>query len=439
MSTTTLIAPTAKPQLAGPRPLLDREALDSRVSAIHDGRLDPTQRPAAVVDQFRATLAAARARVLDAFLRHPRGLACAEALARLQDETVAAIHAYVLTHLFPVTKPSASERLAVVAVGGYGRGTLAPGSDVDLLFLLPYKQTPWGESVVEAMLYILWDLKLKVGHATRSVDECLRQGRADMTIRTSLLEARHLCGDQGLFDELRSRFEKELVAKTAREFVAAKLAERETRIAKAGASRYLVEPNVKEGKGGLRDLNTLFWISKYVYRVRNPAELVGAGLFTRQEFGAFHRCEEFLWRVRCQLHIAAGRAEERLSFDYQRIIAERLGYRNSGGLSAVERFMKHYFLIAKTVGDLTAIVCAALEEKEAKSPAVFDRLVGNFLRRPKTIAGTRDFSIELDRVTVARRDAFERDPLNLIRLFWIADHYGLAIHPDAARLVTLSL
>jgi [protein-PII] uridylyltransferase len=173
--------------------------------------------------------------------------------------------------------------------------------------------------------------------------------------------------------------------------------------------------------------------------VRNPEELVGAGLFTPQEFGAFNRCEEFLWRVRCQLHIDSGRSEERLSFDYQRLIAERLGYKNRGGLSAVERFMKHYFLIAKEVGDLTAIVCAALEEKEAKPPAVLDRFVGSILRRPKTILGTKDFAIEVDRVTVARRDAFERDPLNLIRLFWVADHYNLPIHPDATRLVTLSL
>ncbi len=204
-----------------------------------------------------------------------------------------------------------------------------------------------------------------------------------MTIRTSILEARCILGPAKLFEDLRTRFDKEIVAKTAREFVAAKLAERETRTSKAGASRYLVEPNVKEGKGGLRDLNTLFWISKYVYRVRTTHELVGAGLFTPGEFNAFRRCEEFLWRVRCQLHIAAGRPEERLSFDYQRLIAERLGYKKRGGLSAVERFMKHYFLIAKTVGDLTAIVCAALEEKEAKPPAVLDRVVGSLLRRPK--------------------------------------------------------
>ena len=421
------------------RPRVDRRALANDIAGLRAAHPQNDAFRRAAVDLFRTSLEAGRSRIIERFMQSRRGLACARALADLQDELIRAIYDYLATYILPVEKPTSGERLAIVAVGGYGRDTLAPGSDIDLLFLLPYKQTPWGESVVEAMLYVLWDLKQKVGHATRSVDECIRQAKADMTIRTSILEARFILGPQKLFDDLRTRFDKEIVAKTAREFVAAKLAERETRTSKAGTSRYLVEPNVKEGKGGLRDLNTLFWISKYVYRVRSTHELVGAGLFTPAEANAFRRCEEFLWRVRCQLHIAAGHAEERLSFDYQRLIAERLGYKTRAGLSSVERFMKHYFLIAKTVGDLTAIVCAALEEKEAKPPPVLDRFVGSLLRRPKAIAGNGDFGIEFDRVTVARRDAFARDPVNLIRLFWVADHYATPIHPDAIRLVTLSL
>ena len=230
------------------------------------------------------------------------------------------------------------------------------------------------------------------------------------------------------------------MAKTAAEFVAAKLAEREARVRRAGASRYLVEPNVKEGKGGLRDLNTLFWISKYVYRVHNPHELVAAGLFSPREFALFRRCEEFLWTVRCRVHFLAGRAEERLSFDIQRPIARQFGYSTRAGLIDVERFMKHYFLIAKDVGDLTAIVCAALEERQTKRTPAFGRLVG----RPapsgsRAIADAKDFKVDNDRVNVIRDDAFERDPVNLIRLFWIADRSNLPIHPDATRLVTQSL
>ena len=355
------------------------------------------------------------------------------------DELVRIVHDAVVRHLYPAANPSSGERLAVAATGGYGRGTLAPGSDVDLLFLLPYKQTAWGESVVEAMLYVLWDLKLKVGHATRSVEECLREAHGDMTIRTSLLEARFLFGDRELFDNLEKRFDQEIVATSAAEFVDAKLKERDARVAKAGASRYLVEPNVKDGKGGLRDLNTLFWIAKYVYRVKEPKELVKAGLFTQDEFNLFARCEEFLWRVRCHMHFATGRAEERLTFDLQRSIAERIGYAPRGGLSAVERFMKAYFLIAKDVGDLTAIVCAELEARQTKRRPMLDRMFGRFRRQRGGALVGDDFIVDNNRLNVACDEAFERDPVNLIRLFWLADRHNLAIHPDATRLATRSL
>ena len=191
----------------------------------------------------------------------------------MHDDIIRVVYEFVGRHLYPSQNPSEAERMAIVATGGYGRGLMAPGSDIDLLFLLPYKQTAWGESVAEVILYCLWDLGLKVGHATRSVDECIRQAKADMTIRTALLESRFLLGDSKLFDELVVRFDKSVVQGTAPEFVAAKLAEREKRHRRAGQSRYLVEPNVKDGKGGLRDLHTLFWIAKYVYRVRDVEEL----------------------------------------------------------------------------------------------------------------------------------------------------------------------
>ena len=168
----------------------------------------------------------------------------------MQDEIIRMLHDLTV-RLYRSTTPSDSERMAVVATGGYGRGLMAPGSDIDLLFLLPYKQTAWGESVAEGILYCLWDMGLKVGHATRSVDECIRQAKADMTIRTALLEARYLLGDRALYDEFVARFDKDVVRNTGQEFVTAKLAEREERLRRAGQSRYLVEPNVKDGKGGL--------------------------------------------------------------------------------------------------------------------------------------------------------------------------------------------
>jgi [protein-PII] uridylyltransferase len=430
----------AKSRLAARVAILDSAALQARIDAhaasFGDDRLGLRQ---VVVEELRAALADGRDKARIALEGNADGLACVTSLSWLEDELIRAIYSFVVTHMYPAENPSSAERLAIAAVGGYGRGTLAPGSDIDLLFLLPYKQTAWSESVIEAMLYVLWDLRQKVGHATRSVDECLRQARDDVTIRTSILEARFILGDEILFEEMRTRFETEIVRTTAREFVAAKLAERDARIARAGASRYLVEPNVKEGKGGLRDLNTLFWISKYVYQVRQAEDLVKAGLFTQREFRTFRKCEEFLWTVRSHLHFLTGRSEERLTFDQQRQIAQRLGYVAHAGLSAVERFMKHYFLVAKDVGDLTAIVCAALEEKQAKPRAMLNRFVGRLRRRSGVKLESDAFTVEHDRVTVAAQDVFERDPVNLLRLFWLADKHGLAVHPDAVRLVTLSL
>src|SRR3954462_4114622 len=404
-----------------------------------DGAADPATLRRCLVAELRRFLDEGREAAEMALLRDNDRAACTRRLSDLMDEVVRAIHDSVVRHLYPADNPSAGELLAVVATGGYGRGTLAPGSDVDLLFLLPYKQTAWGESVVEAMLYVLWDLKLKVGHATRSVDVCIREAKADMTIRTALLEARFLFGDPALYEALLARFDKEVVRGSAPEFVDAKLKERDGRVTKAGASRYLVEPNVKDGKGGLRDLNTLFWISKYVYRVREPQELVEAGLFTPGELRLFERCEEFLWRVRCHMHFATGRAEERLGFELQRQLAERMGQARRGALSGVERFMKAYFRVAKEVGDLTAIVCAELEARQAKHRPMLDRMIGRFRRRRGGRLESDDFVVDYNRINLTGESAFERDPVNLIRLFWLADRHNLAVHPDASRLATRSL
>src|SRR5262249_11906838 len=369
-----------------------------------------------------------------------RGRACAERLCRLQDDIIQVLYDFAARRLYPSQSPSDAEHMAVVATGGYGRGPLAPGSRLDLLFLLPYKQTAWGESVAEAILYCLWDMGLKVGHATRSIDECIRQAKADMTIRTAVLESRFLLGDRRLYDELVTRFDKQIAHGTAAEFVTAKLAEREERHRRAGASRYLVEPNVKDGKGGLRDLHTLFWIAKYGYHAREPEELVERGVFDREEYALFRRCEDFLWGVRCHMHFITGRAEERLSFDIQRDIAVRLGYAERPGQRQVERFMKHYFLIAKDVGDLTAIMCAELEARQAKDVPMLNRVVARFRTRPKRIVlHEKDFIVDHKRISVADRKAFERDPVNLIRIFHLAQQHGLDFHPDAMRLATRSL
>ncbi|CAM5535198.1 [protein-PII] uridylyltransferase [Aquamicrobium terrae] len=422
--------------------LVDSAALRHDLSALtkasHGDGADPAVR-AAVLRLLKERLAHGR-RVAEALLMEDGGgRACAARLSHLMDEIIRALHDFAVTHVYRARNPSAAERMAVVAVGGYGRGTLAPGSDIDLLFLLPYKQTPWGEQVVEYMLYMLWDMGLKVGHATRNIDECLRLARADLTIATAILEARFVWGEKSLSDELIHRFDDEVVRLTGPQYVQAKLAERDARHAKAGESRYVVEPNVKDGKGGMRDLHTLFWIGKYYYRVRTGAELVDKGVCTRAEYNQFLKAEDFLWAVRCHMHFLTGKAEERLHFDIQRDIAERLGYTTHPGLSAVERFMKHYFLIAKNVGDLTRIFCAALEEEQAKHVPGFNRILPAFSRRKRKLAGTSDFIVDNHRINVADQQVFARDPVNMLRLFWFADKHGLEYHPDALKLLTRSL
>ncbi len=420
--------------------LIDSVAVTAELEALASNGGLERERRTAVAQHLKGVLAEGRARAEQLLLKDRNGRRCAERLSHMQDEIIRILFEFAAKHLYPSQSPSESERMAVVATGGYGRGLLAPGSDIDLLFVLPYKQTAWGESVAEAILYCLWDMGLKVGHATRSINECIRQAKADMTIRTAVLESRFLLGDRKLFDELVTRFDKDVAQGTAAEFVTAKLAEREERHRRSGQSRYLVEPNVKDGKGGLRDLHTLFWIAKYVYRVREPHELIEKGVFDKTEYALFRRCEKLLWSVRCHLHFVTGRAEERLSFDIQREIAVRLGYTEHPGQRDVERFMKHYFLVAKDVGDLTAILCAELEDAQAKAVPVLSRVIAKFRPRAKrTLPESDDFTVDNNRITLADAEAFQRDPVNLIRIFHLAQKYNLAFHPDAMRAATRSL
>ncbi|MBP0616306.1 [protein-PII] uridylyltransferase [Jiella mangrovi] len=426
-------------------PFIDSVGLAARLTKIAEadsagGASDAAR--GAVLSLLRETIREARGRIEESFRQDNAGLDCAKRLASVQDVVIATIHDFALRHVFGSSNLSAGERMAIVAVGGYGRGTLAPGSDIDLLFLLPYKQTALGEQVVEYLLYLLWDLGFKVGHATRDIDECIKLARADMTIRTSILERWLIVGDQALFDELGQRFESEVVEGTSEAFIAAKLAERSARHAKLGNTRYLVEPNVKEGKGGLRDLNTLFWIAKYHYRVRTPEALAELGVISRRELRLFQKAEDFLWAVRCHMHFVTGKAEERLSFDLQPEIADRLGYNAHPGLKDVERFMKHYFLIAKDVGDLTRILCAALEEQHAKpAPGIsgIRNLVRSLRSRAKKIPGTIDFHIDNNRINVSSPTVFKDDPVNLVRVFRLAASNELEYHPDTLKLIRRSL
>jgi [protein-PII] uridylyltransferase len=416
--------------------ILDVADFAAGVRAIADShKADPDAARTALLAYLRSVNQQGRDKARRILNEDGSGMGCARRISWLQDQILMQTVGYATQHAFPAN----ANTLAITAVGGYGRATLAPGSDIDLLFLLPGKQSAWSQKVIEFILYILWDMGQKVGHATRTVDECIALSKTDITIRTSILELRHICGNAALSKELESRFDHEIVRTTAPEFIAAKLAERDDRHKKSGNTRYLVEPNVKEGKGGIRDLHTLYWIAKYFYRVRDTADLVRLGVLSKSEYALFQKAEDFLWAVRCHMHYITGKPEDRLYFDLQPEVATALGYKPRPGLSAVERFMKHYFLIAKDTGDLTRILCAALEDEQVKEPHGISGVFSRFAHRRRKIAGTQDFVEDKGRIDIANDDVFRRDPVNLIRLFHIADLNGLEFHPNALKHVTRSL
>ena len=421
--------------------IIDPKSVETALEAVAQNyRPDQLELRNEVMQVLKKALTEGRAEVRNRLEeRKINGLQCGASLCYLMDELITLLADFTLKYVFRVTNPTSSEVLALVATGGYGRGLLAPSSDIDLLFLLPYKQTAWSESVVEWMLYVLWDLGLKVGHATRNINECARLAKSDATILTSMLEARQIWGDGQLFSQFKETFWKECVNTTGiKDFVDAKLTERDNRHERLGNSRYLVEPNIKEGKGGLRDLQTLYWIAKYIYQVEDVEELVNVGLITDEEHKKFDKAELLLWTARCHLHFLTGRGEERLTFDVQVEMARRLGYQDHAGTRGVERFMKHYFWVAKDVGDLTRIFCAALEEQSIKSPLSTVKSLLPRLRR-STMKDAPGFRIDGNRLTVDKNTVFETDPVNLIKLFYLAQKHDLDIHPDALRLVTRSL
>jgi [protein-PII] uridylyltransferase len=420
------------------RAIIRRRVLEETLARLVADRPNGDIPRADVLTLFREALAVGRAEIRRRFEStasklHNDGPAVLAATSFLMDQLIRVLFDFAEKYAYPAANPSAAERLGIVATGGYGRGELAPLSDLDLLFLRPYKQTPRGEQIVEFMLYLLWDMGLKVGHATRTVDESIRYAERDQTIRTALLESRYIWGDRELFDELIRSFTTKFLGGDGRDFVEAKLAERDQRHQRMGDSRYVVEPNVKEGKGGLRDLHLLFWIAKYLYRVNKPAELIAKGVLTPGEAKHFERAERFLNTVRCHIHYLTNRADDRLSFDLQREIAQRLGYQDRPGSRGVERFTKHYYLHAKTVGDLTRIFVAALEDSHRRKPklaALWQSL------RPRQLEG---FRLDGERLSATAPHMFEKDPVAILRLFHVAQENGLDVHPGTLRQITQNI
>jgi [protein-PII] uridylyltransferase len=420
------------PRLSAPAvDIYDTDTIDAEIAAAAARDSSEAALRSETVRILRAAQVKGRETIATAFAAAPfDAQAMTASYTYLTDGMVKSVLLVTTTYLHP-TPPNAPA-LSVIGVGGYGRGEMAPFSDVDLLFLLPAKITPWASSVIEAMLYILWDLKLKVGHSSRTIRDCVQLGSEDYTIQTALLEHRYVGGCAALAEELDVVLKRDLFSGSGQAFIEAKLNERDSRHIKQG-QRYVVEPNVKEGKGGLRDLQSLFWIGKYIHGVEHSADLVAAGVFREDEYQTFKEAENFLWAVRGHLHLLTKRATEQLTFDMQVSVAEAMGYEDQGGRRAVEVFMQAYFRHATAVGDLTRIFLTKLEDMHVKSEPLLERL---FRRRPRIKPG---YTVVHNRIAIADEAAFLGDPLNLLRLFEEALRTGMLIHPDAMRTVKANL
>ncbi|MCX7376065.1 MAG: [protein-PII] uridylyltransferase [Alphaproteobacteria bacterium] len=360
-----------------------------------------------------------------------QGLEAAGALCRLTDTLVLALHEHALAVAAQGGKGDQIGRLSLSATGGYGRGVLAPFSDIDLLFLTPGDASREAQAAVEFMLYALWDLGLKVGHATRSIADCLREAKGDITVRTSLLDARHIAGDVAVFAEFQGAFRSACVEAGVAKFIAAKQAERDTRHLRYGDTPFVVEPNVKEGRGGLRDLQTLYWINRYIFpdatfeRLVDKAATPGSVIMTADEHRHMRRSWDFLWTLRFHLHYVAGRAEDRLTFDLQPVIGARMGYTRHGRQDGVERFMRHFFLTARDVTRLTRVLEPALVRAALGPPAA--------AREADAKLQGQGFVLADGKLLPAAGREFDKEPIQMLRCLQVARDRHLKLHPLTVR------
>lgn len=360
-------------------------------------RLRFDERAADSVEQCRAQLAEAKA-----------GMSAAHA-AKIRPGRLLRSHSdfidNMLSYLWKglVEEESTPSRLALIAVGGYGRQELHPGSDIDLL-ILRARDSSNSESVkIESFIRFLWDVGLQVGHSTRTLQECVSQAKADITVVTNLMEARHLSGDPTLLDRLATRVAPERMW-SPRKFFEAKRQEQIQRHQRYGETAYNLEPHVKEGPGGLRDIQTIQWVGHRYFGTPDLEKLSDEGFLTNAEVRELLSGRELLWRLRNGLHLLTGRSEDRLLFDYQREIASEFGYRDGAQL-AVEKLMKRYFQTVKKLRVLNEILLQHFEEAILTTSK---RQVTPINRRFRTVDGLLE---------AANPNVFKRQPFALLEAF----------------------
>ncbi len=322
-------------------------------------------------------------------------------------------------------RPWFKGRCAVVAQGGYGRDELNPYSDIDILFLYGWRAGPYVEFVTERILYPLWDAGLTIGHATRTVAECARHARGDHVIQTALVDARHICGDERLSRDLERVVWRQLSGNARDRFVKTKIGEHGQRHQRYGESVFLLEPDIKEGQGGLRDIHTAMWIARAKCGAVKLHDLPEAGLLEARDAAALERGRDFLWRTRNELHFLAGRHQDRLTFESQEQASRRLGYAAEGKLSEVETFMRAYYLHAEEVSRLSSLVIHRSvdhDPSQRRKPRS-----GRDLRPGVRIAGRT--------LAVAPAKQADAGPEELLELFADLQRYRLSLGQDSREIV----
>ena len=375
-------------------------------------RTRETRGPLAVPDDpnaplpcIRDAVAAAQSRLEARFHRGEPVTALVEARSRFVDGALD-----LAWHRFGLDD---QRRRALVAVGGYGRGELHPGSDIDLLVLTRRALHGSESEKLKDFLAFLWDIGLAVGHSVRTLRECVNEARRDVTVATNLMEGRLLCGSRDLFARMRERTGPGRIW-SSRRFFQAKMLEQRVRHHKFDDTGYNLEPNVKEGPGGLRDIQTIAWVARRHFGAETLGELVGHGFLTAEELGALRDGRRFLWRVRFALHVLTRRAEDRLLFDHQRRLAEMLGFEDDGARLGVERLMKRYYREVMELSRLNEMLLGHFEEA-----------ILHARRRDRIKPLNRRFQAVNGYLEATRSDVFRRYPFALLEVFLL-----LQQHPD---------
>lgn len=327
--------------------------------------------------------------------------------------------------------PEALDICSVVAIGGYGRGELNPYSDIDILFLYPSNITSYLKVLTEGILYHLWDLGLTVGFSTRSIGDCVKMARADLTARTAMMDTKLIAGDEGLYVEMEDVLRREVLWRGVDAFIREKLQESDERHRKYGSSVCILEPNIKEGEGGLRDIHTALWVSKARFKVGSFRELMKKGVITPKELRFFERSTEFLFRVRNELHYLSARKNDQMTFEHQEKIATFMGFRDTGQHKAVEAFMRGYYIYARNISQFSNF----LIKRAVAGPGFSERLIHKFVQRDIG----HGFKAFHNRITVTSASAYEVDPTRLIKGFELSRKHGLPFNDVTEELIRKNL